>query len=51
MKMLAIPVSLLILFSLTFEKAASQDSEEPLFTAEIGVQTYSFRNIFPEKGV
>lgn len=41
----------LILSTLHFSETKSQDSDEPLVTAEIGVQMYSFRNIIPEIGI
>ena len=47
-------LTLTILFaSLTFcfNDSKAQESGEPLFTSEIGVQMYSFRNIVPEIGI
>jgi sugar phosphate isomerase/epimerase len=46
--------SLCILLALTVLRPAAgpaQAQDEPLFTSEIGVQMYSFRNVIPEIGI
>ena len=42
---------LLVLAALRPAPAPAQTSNEPLFTSEIGVQMYSFRNVIPEIGL
>ncbi len=49
--LLAVFFSFLILISTGPVPGHAQDSGEPLFTADLGVQTYTFRNVIPEKGV
>lgn len=49
--LLAVFFSFLILISTGPDPGHAQDSGEPLFTADLGVQTYTFRNVIPEKGV
>jgi sugar phosphate isomerase/epimerase len=42
---------LLILIGFSAEQSYSQNSGEPLFTEDLGVQMYSFRNVIPEIGI
>lgn len=54
MKTISIITTVLLLISLTVlhpPSLSAQESGEPLFTDEIGVQMYSFRNITPEIGI
>lgn len=51
MKKLITFVIVSVVLLIQHEPVIAQESGEPLFTAELGIQTYSFRNIFPEKGV
>lgn len=49
-KIIAFTVTCIALMFAT-QLAQAQDSGEPLYTADFGVQMYTFRNIIPEKGL
>jgi sugar phosphate isomerase/epimerase len=51
MKALATIGSLLLLATAQPVAAAAQATSQPLFTSEIGVQMYSFRNVTPQVGI
>lgn len=42
---------LLFLFTLSPKETMAQNSGDPVFTGEIGVQLYTYRNVIPEKGL
>ena len=48
-KRIALTLTFLVLI-FTIQPAQAQDSSEPLYTDEFGVQMYTFRNVIPEIG-
>lgn len=48
-KLIALTITLFV-FSLAYQPAQAQNSGEPLYTTEFGVQMYTYRNVIPEKG-
>lgn len=51
MKKSIVLATLFLAFLFTIQPAQAQDSGEPLYTDEFGIQMYTFRNVIPEIGL